>query len=222
MLIDIPQICPLCGRKKINLNDNESIYNPVIALCTYNKCRKIIYLRQGTILDHYSKVPASVFFYVINLWIICEKNDVQIHKFLSENLENYSISLKCIHEILETSRYYIANFYKHQYVLEDISNTNFNERLSVDESKFTSEGNENIWVIGVINNRTKQFRLEISKLRNSNVLKKFIFAYVKPGNIIMSDRWAGYDFLSIIHLMFIRSIITDTVFWNWIRLDKSY
>ena len=105
MLIDIPQICPLCGRNKINLYDNENIYNPVIARCTYNKFRKIIYLRQGTILDHYSKVPASVFFYVINLWIIYEKNGVQIHKFLSENLENYSISLKCIHEILETSRY---------------------------------------------------------------------------------------------------------------------
>ena len=91
-------------------------------------------------------------------------------------------------------------------MLEDISNTNFNERLSVDESKFTSEGNENIWVIGVINNCTKQFRLEISKIRNSNVLKKFIFAYVKPGNIIVSDWWAGYDFLSENNSPYVHSV----------------
>ena len=64
----------------------------------------------------------------MNLWTIYEKNYVEIHAIFSENLENYSISLKCIHEILESIRFYIYHFLEHQYLLKNKLDLNFNDR----------------------------------------------------------------------------------------------
>ena len=51
-------------------------------------------------------------------------------------------------------------------------------------------------VIGIINNVTKAIRLEISPIRDTNVLKAIIKTHIKSGNIVISDNWAGYNWLS--------------------------
>ena len=39
-------------------------------------------------------------------------------------------------------------------------------------------------------------RLNLTKIRNSSYLKRFVEGYVKKGNIIVIDGWLGYSFLN--------------------------
>ena len=56
----------------------------------------------------------------------------------------------------------------------------------MDESLFCSDGNQiQIWVLGIIDNITKQYRLDISYHRNATILKTFITKYVERGNTII-------------------------------------
>ena len=44
-------------------------------------------------------------------------------------------------------------------------------------------------------NETKNFRLICSYTRDNEILKKFIYKFIPPGNHIISDGWNGYSFL---------------------------
>ena len=50
-------------------------------------------------------------------------------------------------------------------------------------------------ILGIIDTSSKVFRLKGSLSRNRDTLKKFISKLVKISNSIISDNWAGYDFL---------------------------
>ena len=49
--------------------------------------------------------------------------------------------------------------------------------------------------IGIIESSTKKFPIEGTLQRKNDTLKKFISKFVKSGNIIITDNWAGYDYL---------------------------
>ncbi len=58
--------------------------------------------------------------------------------------------------------------------------------------------NKQVWLLGIINNSTKEFRIriEVSFSREGQTLSKFIKLYVETGNTIISDGWYGYNFLN--------------------------
>ena len=69
--------------------------------------------------------------------------------------------------------------------------------FSIDESLFTHNlKGEQVWVIGCVNNSTKDFRFEAVCNRNSETLQGFITSYIDRGNKIITDGWQGYSFLS--------------------------
>ena len=196
VLIIVPMVCPLCNYSSISLSNYDSLFNPIIARCNSSKCRKNLYLRKNTFLQHFPKTPTSVIMQILYYWIIEERNASEINNILKEKLKNYSINIKTISEILNTARYYIAFYYKNVYIIEDISDENKAERFSVDESLFLSVSNEQTWVIGIIDNEKKDFRLEITNIRNEEILKQIITTHIKPGNVVVTDGWSGYNFLS--------------------------
>ena len=80
------------------------------------------------------------------------------------------------------------------YLTDKLGLENKNEKFSVDESVFTkTTKKENVWVLGIINNFTKEFRLECSIKRDEFTLTKFIKKFEEKGNTIISDGWAGYQ-----------------------------
>ena len=58
------------------------------------------------------------------------------------------------------------------------------------------KNNRQLWLIGIINNNTKEFRIEASFNRDATTLSKFIYKYVEIWNTIVSDGWAGYNFFN--------------------------
>ena len=56
-------------------------------------------------------------------------------------------------------------------------------------------GNNQIWLIGLINTETKDFRIEAVLERNSEILEKIIRHHVSIGNNIITDGWSGYNWM---------------------------
>ena len=76
---------------------------------------------------------------------------------------------------------------------EKVGHTHF----SIDEALFThNTKREQIWVLGWINNVTKDFRLEVTKNRTREILKNFLNKYIDSGNKIITDGWVGYVFIN--------------------------
>ena len=70
------------------------------------------------------------------------------------------------------------------------------ERFATNESLFINITNNPLWVIGIINTSSKKLLLEFSFNRNTDISKKIIYKHVHKGNIIVSDVWSGYNWIS--------------------------
>ena len=69
----------VCGKIGINVTDHNTLLNPYVGRCTYNRCRKIYYLRDKTFFSIFPKTNISTILYIIKLWISENKNAVQIY-----------------------------------------------------------------------------------------------------------------------------------------------
>ena len=88
--------------------------------------------------------------------------------------EDYPISKPHLYKILDNMRSIIAHYLKDTYNLEKIISLNKNDNISVDESLFVHLNNPQIWVVGLINNNTREIQLEIVKNRSAETMKKII------------------------------------------------
>lgn len=76
--------------------------------------------------------------------------------------------------------------------------------VEIDESKFIQQKNSNdgTWIVGGIERtEKKKIFLKVVKNRNARTLKAIIKKYVKPGSIVMTDMWKGYQGLEILGLI---------------------
>ena len=58
-----------------------------------------------------------------------------------------------------------------------------------------------IWLLGAIDNNTKDFRIEGTYTCDSITLKKFITLNTETGNNIVTDGWSWYAFLDAMTLI---------------------
>ncbi len=81
------------------------------------------------------------------------------------------------------------------YHTEILGYTNSRGYFAADQSLFSHRANTQIWLLGIIETFTKKFHIEGTLQRNIDTLIKFISKFVKFGNTIIADNWAGYDYL---------------------------
>ena len=85
---------------------------------------------------------------------------------------NYKISNRVIYKIYTQIRNKIYNYLKFEYKSNPLAGENENKIFSVDESLKGHKNNNQIWLLGIINNQTKDFRVEETLDRNTEVLRK--------------------------------------------------
>ena len=72
--------------------------------------------------------------------------------------------------------------------MDSFGEENANKYYSIDESLFVYDVNKTpLWVLGMTNNETKDFRIVVSKRRDQTALKEFITRYIPKGNNIVTD-----------------------------------
>ena len=98
-----------------------------------------------------------------------------------------SINMSIIYSVLGNVSKYIAQYLKEVYMTQLIY-SNLGEYVAVDESLFChNQGHEQIWLIGLINSRNKNLRIEAFKRRDSDILEKIIRHHVRTGNNVVTD-----------------------------------
>ena len=60
---------------------------------------------------------------------------------------------------------------------------------------FVTEMGKLVWILGAVDNISKDFRLKGSYGRNNNTLRKFLTNHIGKGNNIIIDGWFRYNFL---------------------------
>lgn len=180
----------------MHLNEYNSVYNTFIVRCSNHKCRKIHFLKEYTIFGRFPKAMASTILFIIKLWIFESKNVDEIYSKILNDYSNFPLRNQKIFEIISYMRNIFAYYLKDIYKIEDMSTPNEMANFAVDESLFINYHNMQYWVIGIINVATRVIRLEISPIRDTNVLKDIIKTHIKSGNISISDNWPGYHWLS--------------------------
>ena len=68
----------------------------------------------------------------------------------------------------------IAKYLDATYKIEYIAEENGQDSISVDESLFVHNGQIQIWVVGLINNRSREIRLVQVENRTSSTIKNII------------------------------------------------
>ena len=91
----------------------------------------------------------------------------------------------------------IAEYLKYIYDNETISTQDAELTYAVDESLIANINNSSKWLVGVINTTNRNyFRCNLTSVRNTDYLRRFITTYIEPGNTIISDGWQGYNWLN--------------------------
>lgn len=93
----------------------------------------------------------------------------------------------------------MTNYIKYNYMLEPLAEKEAFNQIIIDESLFNLIGGKQQWVVGLLNYKTNNLRLEIVNNRNTDILKIIITTHVLKGNYIITDCLSGYNFLSLIN-----------------------
>ena len=76
-----------------------------------------------------------------------------------------------------------------------LGNVDEQSYFEIDESFFGNKNNKQIWLLGIVNTTTKQFRVEGTYSRDGNTITKIISKHIASGNFIITDGWSDYNYL---------------------------
>ena len=132
---------------------------------------------------------------VIQLMIVFNLDAKKTYELITNTLKE-NININTIREIFKEIRRVIVEYYFILYQSEILGERDAHDYFSIDESLFTHlKDGTKIWIIGIINNANKDYRIEVSKTKDSESLKKFLINYIEPGNTIICDEWSRYQFI---------------------------
>ena len=163
----VPNKCPICNKSNITIDSLKNILNPKRLICINYKCRFRGNLRKYSLMSQFPRQQASVIMKIIKLFIIDEKKGTKIQKTLKQEYD-INISLVTIERILTWTKRAFAHYIKDNYKCNKLGKRSGNSNISMDESLFTYDNSQKIWIVGCKNNYTENIRVDIFKSRNTN------------------------------------------------------
>ena len=178
-----PEMCP-CGNTKIYLNKfNRNKIHPYCFRCTKKECRKIFPLLKSSFFDEFSSKPLAVLIDIFRCFMDYKFNIQEAMNFLRKT-KHQEISEKFIRNFYNKMRKYIYLYYILEYATENMRTEIANKFYSSDESLFSHYIKRNsLFLLGIIDNSTKNFRLNLAKDRDSRTIETFILKAIPNGII---------------------------------------
>ena len=195
-LIYLPSYCPKCKRNTFSINEAQKvdIINPYFLRCSNKSCRYKSSMRTYSILKFVKRIPASIVYAIIKMFIIEKKCAKDIQKTLKRNI-HASPNYNTIKKLLKIIRQCFFEYIKYSYKFKQIVGPpKKNRTVAIDETLIMHEQQKQIWLVGGIDTTTKAIRLDIVPERNSINLKYFIENHIEPGTNISHYSWPGYSF----------------------------
>lgn len=169
--ITIPNKCPICKIGIIPPRNNNSLNNPFLGKCNKYNRNSETHPRKGTIFSENNKMPCSVLYKVLELQLLEKHNVQEIIKHLISYYNKEKIDNRFIYSFVDKLRQIIATHMRNIYKIEQWTYPNSNNHISMDESLFSYQNGEQIWIVGLLNNDTNELRLEMVKDRSSEILE---------------------------------------------------
>ena len=146
-----PNICPYCKKGIISIINKESEYNPIQFKCNNYKCCRNIPIRHNSIFKFNPKIPISVLYNIMKLWLIDEFNVSKISTKIEEIYNREKLDRRFIYNFIINLRKIIASYLRNVYSLERLAKKNAHQTLCVDESLFSHTEGAQTWVVGILN-----------------------------------------------------------------------
>ena len=184
-----------CGSNHFDIQKfSQNKTNNCCFRCLNNNCRKPHPIVTNSFFSKFSYNSLQVISEIIKCFICKEINAEKTYLYLKQE-KQITITKELIMRVYKEIRDVIYRYLRLLYGSESLEEANHIDYYSIDESLFGHRNNKQIWILGAINNRTKDFRLEAVLSRDSETLKDFITTYVPRGSNIVTDSWMGYHFL---------------------------
>lgn len=151
----------------------------------------------------FPKQKLRVIYEITNCFINLEFNCEKAKKYL-KNEKHLKVSKRIIYNTYKEIRRVIYKYLNIIYQTENIGENNRSEYFSVEEILFAHKNGKQVWILGCINNYTKEFRLVGTYNRDTCSLEKFIRKYIPTGNYVITEGWSEYNFLERINSCYIR------------------
>lgn len=172
-----PDTC-ICGCKNFEI---QAFWNNKTHGCCFrcmnNKCRKHHPIVTNSFFAKFSYNSMKVISELIKCFIVKQINAESAWKYLKDE-KQIQITKALVLRVYKEIRDVIYRYYRIVYASESLEELNHIDYYSVDESLLGHRNNAQIWILGVINNRTRDFRIEGVLNRDSETLKKFITAHL--------------------------------------------
>ena len=118
---------------------------------------------------------------IIKFFISFDYNSQKAYKYILEE-KKMTCSKNTLFRVYNEIRKIIYKYLKVVYLSEEFETLNKKEYFSIDENLFCHKNDKQIWIVGAVNNNTKDFLLEGVISRDSAILKKFVHKYIPKGN----------------------------------------
>ena len=133
--IEINYKCPNCKLDTLTIIKGKTIATPFKLRCKKN-CRKQVNLRRKIFFSFFPKLSPSIIIDIIKLFILDNKNAVEMGKSNARKKNNLnSINVKIIYKELLLIRKSITKYLKEIY-FNPMAEKNKNEIVAIDESLF--------------------------------------------------------------------------------------
>lgn len=172
--------------------------------CANPNCRKKYPITINSFFAKFARQKLKLISEIMKIFLTFDYNVKKAHNYLKSILNipcNKELLRKVFKEMRDTITKYILIEYESGY----LGYLNENKYFSVDECNIITIGTINIWLLGIIDNETKEFRLTPTITRDQDTLKNFIDKNVQKGNHIIIDGWHGYDFMDLPNSGYLRS-----------------
>ena len=128
-------------------------------------------------------IPCPIIMKIIKKFLFENCNSISIKKYI--NAYYNSINIGTINKILKWLRTAFAHYIKDIYRQNKLGKAQGGSNISIDESMFTHSNGNKIWVVGAINNKTRNIRCYIFYTRNNVNTKLFINNQIKKKIILL-------------------------------------
>ena len=126
--------CPNCKINSLHIKPmKNSLFNPIKLKCKKYKCRKLINIRDKSFFSFFPKTTVSVIIKVIELFILEQKNCIEIIKSLQDFYQVNNVNTKIIYSIVNLVRTAISLYLKEIYQ-NPMLEKNKNGIIAIDES----------------------------------------------------------------------------------------
>ena len=148
-------------------------------------------IREGTRWERFRRIPLIVLTRLIFYFFANEYSARRAHTAL--RTIHIGLSYATVKRVFSNVREAIS-----RYMVEDLYETPLRGRIQIDEALFTHRagtgrrGLRQVWVVGLLEERTSEAFCFIVQNRNSGTINRLIMNYIIAGSLIIHDGWGGY------------------------------